>query len=261
MMSTSLMGQTGPLSTFAGFGNLAGGHRRVLRADGLARPLPRRTVPRVHRLRRPPLQPSPPCSPPWTGAGAAAVASTSTSRRPRRRSTSSPRPSSTTPSTAPTRRAGATRIRSSRPTASTAAPATTAGWRSPARPTSSGGRWPGEIGGLTDDDVEAWTATRDIAEVEKALQASGVPVHGVQNSAECWTDPQLQHRATSSPSTIPCTSSCVVEGPRLRALAHARRRAAHRTVDGRAQRPSSCGELLGYDDDRIADLAIAGALG
>ena len=171
------------------------GDHRLLRADRLARPGPGRPVPRLHRLRRPEVHASPPCSPPSTGGAAPAAGSTSTCPRPRRRSTSSPRPSSTTPSTAPTRRGWATPTRSSTPTACSAAPATTSGWRSPARTTTSGPRSPASIGGARrrrHRGVDG--ATRKSADVEQALQAVGVPVHGVQNSAACWTDPQLVHR-------------------------------------------------------------------
>jgi crotonobetainyl-CoA:carnitine CoA-transferase CaiB-like acyl-CoA transferase len=118
----------------------------------------------------------------------------------------------------------------------------------------------GEIGGLTDDDISTWTATRDIAEVEKTLQALGVPVHGVQNSAECWTDPQLQHRRHFLTVDHPVHGTCVVEGPRFelsRTPGVVRRTGPmlgeHNDVVLR--------QLLGYGDDRITQLAIAGALG
>ena len=105
MMSTSLMGQTGPLSTFAGFGNLAGAITGFYELTGWPDRAPAGpflaytdyVAPKYTRGRR--------SSPRSTGAAGPAAGSTSTSPRPRRRSTSSPRPSSTTPSTAPTRRA------------------------------------------------------------------------------------------------------------------------------------------------------------
>jgi benzylsuccinate CoA-transferase BbsF subunit len=117
-----------------------------------------------------------------------------------------------------------------------------------------------EIGGLGDDEIEAWTATRHIAEVEKALQARAVPVHGVQNSAECWADPQLQHRNHYRRVDHPVHGTCVVEGPRA---------LLSRTPGHVGRTGPTLGEhndlvlrqLLGYDDDRIAALAIAGALG
>jgi crotonobetainyl-CoA:carnitine CoA-transferase CaiB-like acyl-CoA transferase len=117
-----------------------------------------------------------------------------------------------------------------------------------------------EVGGLGDDEIAAWTATRNEAEVEKALQARGVPVHGVQNSAECWADPQLQHRRHYLTVPHPVHESCVVEGPRV---------LLSRTPGVVPRTGPTLGEhsdfvlrqFLGYDDERIADLAIAGALG
>ncbi len=117
-----------------------------------------------------------------------------------------------------------------------------------------------EIGGITDEHITAWTSTRDIAEVEKMLQARGVPVHGVQNSAECWADPQLQHRHHYVTVEHPLHGTCVVEGPRVE---------LSRTPGQVRRAGPSLGEhtdhvlrhLLGYDDERIANLAIAGALG
>ena len=99
-----------------------------------------------------------------------------------------------------------------------------------------------------------------MAEVEKTLQARGVPVHGVQNSAECWADPQLQHRATTSPCPTRSTS---------RASSRARACVLSRTPGVVRRTGPTLGEhndlvlreLLGYDDERIADLVIAGALG
>ena len=52
MFSTCLMGQTGPLATYAGFGNLAAALTGFGNLVRLARPGARRSVQRVHRLRR-----------------------------------------------------------------------------------------------------------------------------------------------------------------------------------------------------------------
>jgi len=84
-------------------------------------------------------------------------------------------------------------------------------------------------------------------------------VHGVQNSGECAADPQLIERQHFRTVAHPVHRTCVVEGPRLRLS----------RTPGRVERAGpSLGEdndvvlrdLLGYDDDRITDLVIAGAL-
>ncbi len=72
-----------------------------------------------------------------------------------------------------------------------------------------------EVGSLSDAGISAWTATRSVALVEKTLQARGVPVHGVQNSGECWDDPQLLHRNHFLTVEHPVHDSCIVEAPRV----------------------------------------------
>ncbi len=113
---------------------------------------------------------------------------------------------------------------------------------------------------ITDDELSAWTATRSIAEVEQLLQGHGVPVHGVQNSAACWADPQLRHRQHYLTVDHPVHGSCVVEAPRV---------VLSRTPGVVRRAGPSMGEhndivlreLLGYDDDRVTELVIEGALG
>jgi crotonobetainyl-CoA:carnitine CoA-transferase CaiB-like acyl-CoA transferase len=118
----------------------------------------------------------------------------------------------------------------------------------------------GVIGGLADEVVAAWTAERTVTEVEAALQVVGVPVHGVQNSAACWRDPQLVHRNHYLTVEHPVHGSCVVEGSRI---------VLSRTPAVVRRANPSMGEhndhvlrdLLGYDDDKVTELVIAGALG
>lgn len=49
-----------------------------------------------------------------------------------------------------------------------------------------------------EDELEtgltAWIRERNGAELEAALIGVGIASHVVQNSAECWADPQLAHR-------------------------------------------------------------------
>jgi benzylsuccinate CoA-transferase BbsF subunit len=107
--------------------------------------------------------------------------------------------------------------------------------------------------------VAGFTASRPIAEIEARLQAAGVPVHGVQNSAGCAADPQLIERAHFRTVAHPVHRTCVVEGPRLR---------LSRTPGDVRRAGPSLGEdndvvlreLLGYDDDRVTELVISGAL-
>ena len=116
------------------------------------------------------------------------------------------------------------------------------------------------IGGLTDEAVEAWTSTRAIGEIEQTLQAAGVPVHGVQNSAACYADPQLQHRGHYVAVPHPVHGSCIIEGPRLR-LSRTPARVDRANPSMGEHNDLVLGQFLGYDEDKVTDLVIAGALG
>ncbi|MCC6436362.1 MAG: CoA transferase [Acidimicrobiales bacterium] len=113
-----------------------------------------------------------------------------------------------------------------------------------------------ELDGL----VSAWTSTRPEADAEAALLAVGVPAHRVQNSAELLADPQLAAQGHFRTVPHPVHSTMVVEGPRI---------ALSRTPANPRRAGPTLGEhtdlvlrsLLGYDEDRIAQLAIDGALG
>jgi crotonobetainyl-CoA:carnitine CoA-transferase CaiB-like acyl-CoA transferase len=105
----------------------------------------------------------------------------------------------------------------------------------------------------------AWSAARDPAEARAELQAAGVAAHEVQNSPEVVADPQLAHRGhfCTVPHPVHGTTWAEQYGFRLSRSPGGPRRAGptwgeHNDVVLR--------DLLGYDDERIAELAIAGAL-
>ncbi|MDH4145404.1 MAG: CoA transferase [Acidimicrobiia bacterium] len=129
----------------------------------------------------------------------------------------------------------------------------------------------GELAGLDTDDrlgrraeldevVAAWTATQAAGPLVERLQALGVASHEVQNTVECLADPQLAHRGHYVNIEHPFIGPVPIEGPRVKLSA----------TPGRAERPAPTygqhafeilTELLGYDVDRVADVAAAGALG
>jgi crotonobetainyl-CoA:carnitine CoA-transferase CaiB-like acyl-CoA transferase len=96
-------------------------------------------------------------------------------------------------------------------------------------------------------------------DVEERLLAAGVPASRVCNSDEAAADPQLAERGHFVPVAHPSGARAVVEGPRFR---------LSRTPGGVTGPAPSFGDssqwvlesVLGYDDERIAQLAIAGAL-
>jgi crotonobetainyl-CoA:carnitine CoA-transferase CaiB-like acyl-CoA transferase len=82
----------------------------------------------------------------------------------------------------------------------------------------------------------------------------------VQNSAACYADAQLQHRNHYVDVPHPVHGSCVVEGPRLR-LSRTPGFVRRANPSMGEHNDVVLGDLLGYDEDRVTELIIAGALG
>jgi len=110
-----------------------------------------------------------------------------------------------------------------------------------------------------DQIVSKWTAPIDGAQLEAKLQARGVPAHRVQTSEDLCQDPQLAHRRHFVAVPHPLIPTVVIEGTRFqlsRTPAHIERggptlgQHIHEVLGG----------ILGYDDDRIAQVVASGAL-
>ncbi len=114
-------------------------------------------------------------------------------------------------------------------------------------------------GGLDHATIETWTRGRSADEVAVALQAAGVPAHAVQNSGEAAVDPQLVHRRHFRSLPHPSLGEITVEGPRY---------VLSRTpADVHTPGPTMgqhtelvLKEILGYDEDRFVDLLVSGVL-
>ncbi|MYK26723.1 MAG: CoA transferase [Dehalococcoidia bacterium] len=108
-----------------------------------------------------------------------------------------------------------------------------------------------------DAAISAWTAERLPAEAEAALQAGGIPAHAVIRASNAVDDPQLTHRGHIVRVPHSLHGESVVEGSRFRLS----------RTPARIGQPPAVGEhteqilkeILGYDDEHIADLAAAGA--
>jgi len=96
-------------------------------------------------------------------------------------------------------------------------------------------------------------------EVERRLQTAGVPASRVQNSPEAVCDPQLAHRGHFVTVAHPTKGRSVVEGSRFRLSRTPANTQAPAPTFGDATE-WVLQTVLGYDDDRIAALVIAGAL-
>jgi crotonobetainyl-CoA:carnitine CoA-transferase CaiB-like acyl-CoA transferase len=107
--------------------------------------------------------------------------------------------------------------------------------------------------------VGAWTRTRDALSIEVQLQAEGVPAYVVASTDEFVTDPQLraQHHIQRLPH--PLGGESVFEAARYHLAdtpATYERPAPHFGRDNEYV----LGQVLGYDAERIASLVACGAL-
>ena len=108
-----------------------------------------------------------------------------------------------------------------------------------------------------DAAISAWTAGRTPFEAEAALQAAGVPAHAVIRAANAAQDAQLAHRGHVVRVPHSLHGESWVEGSRFRLSRTPARIGQPPTVGEHTEQILK--EFLGYDDERIAELAAAGA--
>ncbi|MGD9751851.1 MAG: CaiB/BaiF CoA transferase family protein [Acidimicrobiia bacterium] len=107
--------------------------------------------------------------------------------------------------------------------------------------------------------IAAWTNARDGFELQQTLQDGGVAAHVVQTSADLATDPQLVHRNHFRNVAHADHGTFWIEGPRFK---------LSRSPDQVRNAGPSLGQhtfvvlvgILGYDDERVGEVAAAGVL-
>ena len=101
--------------------------------------------------------------------------------------------------------------------------------------------------------ITNWTQSQDENQIQSALIKAGVAAHIVQNSPECMNDPQLQHR--NHFVTVPHASvgDFVVEGTRF-ILSRTPGRTLRASPELGEHNVHVLMEILGYDADRLADV-------
>lgn len=110
-----------------------------------------------------------------------------------------------------------------------------------------------------EEAVGAWTSGLVAGEVERRLQAVGVPAHLAVASADYPHDEQLAHRGHLVEIEHPVHGRTFVEGPRyLLSETPGRPRSAAPSLGQHAD--TVLRDLLGYDDDRIHTLHDEGIL-
>jgi benzylsuccinate CoA-transferase BbsF subunit len=111
-----------------------------------------------------------------------------------------------------------------------------------------------------DEVVSSWSRELDPREAERLAQARGIAAHAVQNSAEFHTDTQVAHRGHFVQLPHPVYGKTIVEGARAklsRTPAQARRAAPTLGQDNQ----HVLEKILGYSEEQIAEIAGAGVLG
>jgi benzylsuccinate CoA-transferase BbsF subunit len=100
---------------------------------------------------------------------------------------------------------------------------------------------------------------RDPHDIQDRLRSAGVAAHDVQNSTQCVADPQLAHRQHFRRVPHPVHGATFVDGPNA---------ASSRTPPYPAWAGPTIGQhtdevlrdILGYDDEAITEVVIAGAV-
>jgi benzylsuccinate CoA-transferase BbsF subunit len=107
-----------------------------------------------------------------------------------------------------------------------------------------------------DEPIAAWTASRSSDEIEQACQARGIAAHRVNDSEDCVTDPQLVARRHFVEVPHATQGTTWVEGNRF-VLSRTPGRAGYGGPGIGEHTWEVLSEILGYDADRVADLAAA----
>ena len=114
-----------------------------------------------------------------------------------------------------------------------------------------------------EDELDAimasWTATLPGAEVGVRCQSEGVPAYVVQGSALAFADPQLQHRGHFVEIDHPLFETTTVEATRFTMSRTPAQVLMSAPTFGR-DNDHVLRDILGYDDERITELVVAGAL-
>lgn len=110
-----------------------------------------------------------------------------------------------------------------------------------------------------EEALGAWTRRHPMGEIERLLQARGVPAHQVQNSAELVVDPQLKHRGHFIELPHQQLGGFTVEASRFQLSRTPARTDRPGPVFGE-HNDYVLREILGYDDERITELVVGEVL-
>jgi crotonobetainyl-CoA:carnitine CoA-transferase CaiB-like acyl-CoA transferase len=111
-----------------------------------------------------------------------------------------------------------------------------------------------------DRAIGEWSCGREAAEIERLVQARGVPAHQLQTSGDCFEDPQLRHRRHFIELEHPVYGTTIVEGPRV-GLSRTPGQATRAAPTLGRDNQYVLTEILGYDEQRISQLVVSGVMG
>jgi len=112
-----------------------------------------------------------------------------------------------------------------------------------------------ELDGL----MSAWTQDKDTFQLEQQLQSHGVPATAVRSMKELYDDSQLQHHGHFVQLTHPKYEATTVEGSRFRLSRTPASITGSAATIGRDNQ-YVLETLLGYNEERITELVAAGVL-
>jgi crotonobetainyl-CoA:carnitine CoA-transferase CaiB-like acyl-CoA transferase len=111
-----------------------------------------------------------------------------------------------------------------------------------------------------DPIIGEWSRRTENHETERKLQAAGVPAHAVQTADDMWKDPQLRHREHYVKVPHERMGHTYVENSRFKLNVTPARVERSGPILGSGN-DFVLREILGYDEDRISGLVVDGALG
>lgn len=111
-----------------------------------------------------------------------------------------------------------------------------------------------------DAAITAWTKEHDPFQAEAELQARYVPAHAVATLLELYDDPQLQHRGHFVEVEHPTLGKITLEGSRFK-LSRTPARVERSAPTLGQDNQYVLEKLLGYSEEQITELVIADALG
>jgi benzylsuccinate CoA-transferase BbsF subunit len=110
-----------------------------------------------------------------------------------------------------------------------------------------------------DEQIAAWTKTKDTFQLEARLQAEGIPASVVQGMQDLADDPQLRHREHFVQLSHPTHGTTTVEGSRFRLSRTPAQVTGSAPTLGRDNQ-HVLETLLGYSEERITQLVAAGVV-